>query len=58
MMLSQNYLLNTWSMASPRSLRANAMLMIKGNVSAKRLVDVSRNPIAKELISCRDEESF
>ena len=53
-----NNLLKTWSIASPKSLRTNAMPVNKGSVSDRRLIDESRNPIAKELMSCRDEASL
>ena len=53
-----SYLLKTDSNAGPRSLRANATLVNKGSANDKMLTDVSRNPMAKELISCRDDASF
>ena len=53
-----SYLLKTDSKESPRSLRANATLVNKGSANVKMLIDVSRNPMAKELISCRDDASF
>ena len=51
-------LLKTWSIASPRSFCTNAIPVNKGSVSDRRLIDESRNPIAKELISCRDKASL
>ena len=51
-------LLKTWSIASPKSFRTNAIPVNKGSVSDRRLIDESRSPIAKELISCRDEASL
>ena len=53
-----NYLLKTDSKAGPRSLRANATLVKKGSANDKMLTDVSRNPTANEVISCREEASL
>ena len=53
-----SYLLKTVSKAGPRSFRANATLVNNGIVNERMLTDTSRNPKAKELISCRDEESL
>lgn len=53
-----NDLLKTDSKESPRSLRANATLVNKGRAIDRMVTDVSRNPTANELISCRDEASL
>ena len=59
--LLMSYLLKTDSKAGPRSLRANGTLVKKGSAKGRNdrmLTDVSRNPTANELISCRDEASL
>ena len=53
-----SYLLKTVCKAGPRLFRANATLVNKGSVNDRMLTDASRNPRAKELISCRDETSL